>query len=221
MVEAGDKSTSTEIQIPISEAANRILAFYPAHIAGPRMIQGLVDGRICCAYRELTGHRAGEPTPHEPAFWKSDPRGQTRCTRFPWPGDWIRRSVQPRGYRRPTFICTAIGLTVSWCGVVAVFPALAQARFPGPIGDAIEENPAAASPNKVEPPPSSATILDASAWLPLEFENDPCGPGELPEDYVERIWQRVLAAPNVRDVKKKTVQNLYSAWLKERRKAGE
>jgi hypothetical protein len=128
MAEAGEKPIPSEAPIPISEAAARVLKFYPAHKAGPLMRQGLADGRIHCSYRELVGHRASEPTPDKPGFWKPDPRGQTQLTRFPWPGDWARRRVQP-GWRggRKRALCdyTALGLAVTWAEVVKIFPGAA------------------------------------------------------------------------------------------------
>jgi hypothetical protein len=122
MPEAADKP------IPISEASKRILRFYPAAVAGPRMMRGLADGQIHCAYGELVEHRAPEPTPDKPGFWRPDPRGQTCLTPFPWPEDWVRRSVQPRGYRRPLCSYVALELTVVWADVIALFPAVAQAE---------------------------------------------------------------------------------------------
>ena len=124
-----------EAPVPISEAMGRVLKFYPAHIAGPFMHQALADGRIHCFYRELAGHRAGEPTPDMPQFWKPDPRGQTTLTRFPWPGDWARRRVwilSPSagsrwraGRKRAVSNYTALQLMVTWAEVIKLFPGAA------------------------------------------------------------------------------------------------
>ena len=100
------------------------------------MQQGLADGGIHCSYRELVGHRASEPTPDKPEFWKPDPRGQTQLTRFPWPGDWARRRVQPGwrgGHKRALCDYTALGLTVTWAEVIKIFPS--AAAWARPAGD--------------------------------------------------------------------------------------
>jgi hypothetical protein len=58
------------------------------------------------------------------------------------------------------------------------------------------------------------TKMAASEWLPLELERNPIRQGEAQADYIDRIWGQLLQASNVRPVSKKTVQNIYSAWLK-------
>jgi hypothetical protein len=158
-----------ETPISISEAANRVLKFYPAGIARPLMEQGLANGRIrVCSYRELVGHHAPEPTPDNPAFWKPDPRGQTRLTPFPWPEDCARRRVQPRGCRRPLCDYTAIGLMVVWEDVAAMIPAAAMLAETGVASDAPQE----AVPT-VDRPSTTATPKKPKPKERKSYWNDP------------------------------------------------
>jgi hypothetical protein len=130
MAKADEKPTPSETPIPISEAAGRVLKFYPVHVAGRKMMKGLAAGLIHCSYDELVGHRPPEPTPDMRAFWQRDPRGKMYLTPFPWIGDWVQRLVYARDYRRPLCDCTGLGLKVMWSEVVAIFPACESVPVP-------------------------------------------------------------------------------------------
>jgi hypothetical protein len=62
-----------------------------------------------------------------------------------------------------------------------------------------------------------AEPLSAASWAPLEFEDNPRRPNERVGEYVERVWQRLLADPGVKNVSKKTLWNLYNEWSAEAR----
>jgi len=194
MGEAKDNYTPAQrppgTPISISEAANRVLKFYPARIAGQLMGQGFASGQIrVCSYRELVGHHAPEPAPDSPAFWKPDPRGQTRLTPFPWPEDCARRSVQPRGYRRPLCAYTALGLMVVWEDVVAMFPE--AARLTEMLArDAVQGVEAStATEPKIKP---TRRGKQTPRLLPVLRELYP--PDGIPPDHVKTVtvMQRVL-----------------------------
>jgi hypothetical protein len=121
----GKAAAKPILYIPISEAARRVLKTYPARIARRAMRRGLAGGRIRCDYQEVIDDRDGDPLPNDPKFWRPDPRGdRTDFTRFPWPGNAVRRLVYLRGHRGPISDITAIGVVVAWEDVVAELPAI-------------------------------------------------------------------------------------------------
>jgi hypothetical protein len=60
----------------------------------------------------------------------------------------------------------------------------------------------------------TAPQMDATLWLPLEFEKAPRRPGEHVGEYVDRMLQRLLDDPGVKDCGRGHVWNVYNAWRK-------